>query len=154
MNRKSKIKNILISSLILAVAVLTAGCKHNLTDNNNSSTESSFEYVILKLNLGLSGRQASPSLDEDVLTHLRFKVTAKNHATNKTATTVNDEDFFVHNQGSDNPYEYKIKLDSGIDWDVTVTGYYGDPSEGIEIFPFTKKNNAISGSISNFPLII
>ncbi len=133
MNRKSKIKNILISSLILAVAVLTAGCKHNLTDNNNSSAESSFEYVILKLNLGLSGRQASPSLDEDVLTHLRFKVTAKNHATNKTATTVNDEDFFVHNQGSDNPYEYKIKLDSGIDWDVTVTGYYGDPSEGIEI---------------------
>ena len=133
MNRKSKIKNILITSLILAVVGLTAGCKHNLTDNNNSSAESSVKYVVLKLNLGLSGRQASPSLDADVLSNLHFKVTAKNHATKKTATTVNDADFFVHNQGSTNPYEYKIKLDSGIDWDVTVTGYYGDPSEGIEI---------------------
>lgn len=133
MNRKSKIKHILITSLILAFLLLAAGCKHNLTDNSNSSEESSIKYVILKLNLGLTDRQASPSLDEDVLSHLEFKVTAKNHSTNKKATTEDDPDFFVHNQGSDNPYEYKIKLDSGNDWDVTVTGYYGDPEDNVEI---------------------
>ena len=137
MNIKSKIKNILISSLIFVAVVLTAGCKHNLTDSASTSTEASIKYTILQLNLGNSGRQASPSLDEDILTNLKFKVTAKNHdSTSKlrTPSESSSDDFFVHNEGSSNPYEYKIKLDKGNDWDVTVTGYYGDPeNNGVEI---------------------
>lgn len=123
MTRNGKIKNILFSSFILMAIAFTLGCKHNTTVN---TPENTVQYVILKLNPGFAGRQASPMLDQEILDNLEFEVTAKNHNTGRTAPTSSDEDFFAPNENSNDPYEYKIKLDSGIDWDVTVTGLYND----------------------------
>ncbi len=123
MTRNIKIKNILISSFILMVIAFTLSCKHNTTVN---TPENTVQYVILKINPGFTGRQASPMLDQEILDNLEFEVTAKYHGTNRTAPTSSDADFFEPNANSNDPYEYKIKLDSGIDWDVTVTGLYND----------------------------
>ena len=123
MTKNSKIKNILISSFILMAIALTLSCKHNTTVN---TPENTVQYVILKINPGFTGRQASPMLDQEILDNLEFEVTAKYHGTNRTAPTSSDADFFEPNANSNDPYEYKIKLDSGIDWDVTVTGLYND----------------------------
>ena len=81
MKRKTTNKTILFSTLFLLfmITVLSgiSGCKFN-SRNNDESVENSIVFATLKLNAAVvSGRQASPMVDQEVLNKITFTVTAK-----------------------------------------------------------------------------
>lgn len=127
MKRKTTNKTILFSTLFLLfmITVLsgTSGCKFN-SRNNDESVENSIVFATLKLNAAVvSGRQASPMVDQEVLNKITFTVTAKDN-NNKDPNTKNDDDYFKELDEENNGYtrDYRIKLNPGV-WKITVSGF-------------------------------
>ena len=120
MNKKAK----LLSSIILLLILLTAGCKHQITTTPEPANEA-FAYITLHIKMGINGLQASPDIDSDILSTLSFTVTAKDQ-NNREPSTKSDSDFFtpLANSSADS-FDYKIKLEPGV-WTITITGVYND----------------------------
>ena len=120
MNKKAK----LLSSIILLLILLTAGCKHQITTTPEPANEA-FAYITLHIKMGINGLQASPDIDSDILSTLSFTVTAKDQ-NNREPSTKSDSDFFTPLASSSaDSFDYKIKLEPGV-WTITITGVYND----------------------------
>ena len=120
MNKKAK----LLSSMILLLILLTAGCKHQITTTPEPANEA-FAYITLHIKMGINGLQASPDIDSDILSTLSFTVTAKDQ-NNREPSTKSDSDFFTPLASSSaDSFDYKIKLEPGV-WTITITGVYND----------------------------
>ena len=117
MNNKLK-KTILFSSIFM---FLVLGCKHQ-----PSTTEpiDDFNYTIIRISGIKDGRQASPAIDDEIISKLKFSVSAKsgkNTVSGEESSAADSVFTRLTEDFEDDEFVYKIRLDPG-DWTVTLTG--------------------------------